>query len=378
VAKSDDEPDLGEIKGLLRRLEGAPEPSNEIPLSHSVAHRHEHPGWAQASQRRPSSGAVLFLIANTVMATATITSIAWYLYDSVIIQRRAEPKSERDGDLAVANEQAPSRAATPSETRLAAAPSVAVASGSGGDAAPSSEQSSEQGSAEVAAPVVATAPANEPVVPEIVVRADAPAAIEVAAGLSTRFPIELEPAGAEIVDLISVRGLPDGVYFNRGSPAGRGMWSVPAGTLAGLELATTDAASAGKFELFIAVRAANGRALASARSTVTISGHPVAPSSTTSDTARQGTVRVTLVEKARNLLAVGQVVAARLLLQRAAETGNAEAALLLGETFDPVRGKLSGIHITAGDRETARLWYERAAELGSPEGKARASGQTSE
>ena len=62
----------------------------------------------------------------------------------------------------------------------------------------------------------------------------------------------------------------------------------------------------------------------------------------------------------------GDVVSARLLFRRAATAGNAEAALFLGKTFDPVVSNRMGIIGIEPDITRARQWYERAAELGSP------------
>ena len=79
------------------------------------------------------------------------------------------------------------------------------------------------------------------------------------------------------------------------------------------------------------------------------------------------------ISKARDLLGIGQVSAARLMLQRAAEGGSAEAALLLGDTYDPVRLFRMGARGMVGDTAKAVFWYEKADELGAPEAKARVS-----
>ena len=62
----------------------------------------------------------------------------------------------------------------------------------------------------------------------------------------------------------------------------------------------------------------------------------------------------------------GDILSARLLL-KAASTGNAEAALRLGMTFDPVFLTERGVVGFVPDIAQARIWYERAAELGSAE-----------
>ena len=63
----------------------------------------------------------------------------------------------------------------------------------------------------------------------------------------------------------------------------------------------------------------------------------------------------------------GDILSARLLLKRAASAGNAQAALKLGMTFDPVFLAERGVIGFGPDVDQARGWYERAAELGSTE-----------
>jgi TPR repeat protein len=74
-----------------------------------------------------------------------------------------------------------------------------------------------------------------------------------------------------------------------------------------------------------------------------------------------------LVRRARQLLTIGDISAARLVLRRAANAGNAQAALLLGSTYDPSVLKEMGAIGVAFDAAQARQWYRRAAELGSTE-----------
>jgi TPR repeat protein len=72
-----------------------------------------------------------------------------------------------------------------------------------------------------------------------------------------------------------------------------------------------------------------------------------------------------LLKRGKDLLTNGDISSARLLLRRAAEAGNAEAALALGSTFDPaVIARLGAIGVEA-DAAKAREWYEKAAALGS-------------
>lgn len=72
-----------------------------------------------------------------------------------------------------------------------------------------------------------------------------------------------------------------------------------------------------------------------------------------------------LVSRADDFLNNDDFASARLLLRRAAEAGDAKAALMLGATFDPlVLHERHAVGI-ASDIAQARQWYERAAKLGS-------------
>ena len=67
------------------------------------------------------------------------------------------------------------------------------------------------------------------------------------------------------------------------------------------------------------------------------------------------------------LVATGDVTSARLLYERAADAGAAQAALKLGETFDPVFLDHPHRRIARGDPDTAMFWYRRARDLGASE-----------
>jgi hypothetical protein len=72
-----------------------------------------------------------------------------------------------------------------------------------------------------------------------------------------------------------------------------------------------------------------------------------------------------LVASGRTFLIIGDVIAARLAFRRAADSGDAQAALALGGTFDPLVLKSLGAVGVAADPAKARGWYQKAAELGS-------------
>jgi hypothetical protein len=73
----------------------------------------------------------------------------------------------------------------------------------------------------------------------------------------------------------------------------------------------------------------------------------------------------TLVKRGEELLQNGDLASARLLLQRAAESGNASAALALGSSYDPLLIQQLGVIGIKPDAARAREWYQRAVELGS-------------
>jgi hypothetical protein len=74
-----------------------------------------------------------------------------------------------------------------------------------------------------------------------------------------------------------------------------------------------------------------------------------------------------LVRRAQELLASGDLQAARVLLKRAADAQNARAALLLAKTFDPITLRQLSTADPGPDLAQARNWYQRAKEWGAPE-----------
>jgi len=78
-----------------------------------------------------------------------------------------------------------------------------------------------------------------------------------------------------------------------------------------------------------------------------------------------------LLARARTYLSAGDVAAARLVLRRAAERADPQAALALGGTYDPTVLKRLGIVNFQADPAQAREWYRRAAQLGSADASLR-------
>jgi hypothetical protein len=79
----------------------------------------------------------------------------------------------------------------------------------------------------------------------------------------------------------------------------------------------------------------------------------------------------TLMRRARGLLAAGDIPSARLLLERAANAQDANAAFMLGQTYDPQMLGTQDTRKIKSDPATARAWYQQAAQLGSAEAQRR-------
>jgi TPR repeat protein len=67
------------------------------------------------------------------------------------------------------------------------------------------------------------------------------------------------------------------------------------------------------------------------------------------------------------LIASGDLAAARLVLRRAADAGDARSAMTLAETYDPAILEKLGVHGVVPDLAKARGWYEKAKQFGATE-----------
>jgi hypothetical protein len=79
----------------------------------------------------------------------------------------------------------------------------------------------------------------------------------------------------------------------------------------------------------------------------------------------------TLLKRAQGLLDTGDLSAARLLLERAADAHEAKAAFILAQTYDPAVLGTADARSIAPNPEAARLWYQKAAQYGSQEAQQR-------
>src|SRR5229473_3166727 len=78
-----------------------------------------------------------------------------------------------------------------------------------------------------------------------------------------------------------------------------------------------------------------------------------------------------LMTRAKGLLALGDIAAARLLLERAANAQDASAAFLLAQTYDPAVLGVRDTRSITPDPVIARDWYRKAASFGSADAQQR-------
>lgn len=184
---------------------------------------------------------------------------------------------------------------------------------------------------------------------------------------------------------VVVSGLAEGAQLSTGLGSDGGSWRVPLADLAQTILAPPSD-FAGVMELTVELRSAGGAAMD--RNTMRIEWMPArhalsasSPTQPGSDQtlrsevspARSGNLTLepeeiaTLVKRGEDFIANGDLASARLVLRRAAEGGDAQAALLLGSTYDPATFERLKVLGSAPDPVQARAWYQRAADLGSAE-----------
>jgi TPR repeat protein len=93
---------------------------------------------------------------------------------------------------------------------------------------------------------------------------------------------------------------------------------------------------------------------------------PVDPPAPALQRQLDGQEIMVLLKRGKDLIATGDLAAARLALRRAADANNAEAALALGATYDPFVLRELKVYGFTPDAAMARVWYEKARDLGSP------------
>jgi len=215
------------------------------------------------------------------------------------------------------------------------------------------------------------------------------------------FPIRVGPARAiPRNSFVRVRGLPPMAALTEGYSIGPGSWAVPLQALADLKV-TLPVATGGPANVTVSLVAVDGKVLAEVRTTLVVSsplrstrppppeapappfatgaqpagrpepGPPAASPSAVAVTPADRERALQLLKKGEEQLAQGLVAPARLLFERAADLGLAEAAMALGATYDAAELDKPYLRGIGADASKAQRWYERALELGAGEADVR-------
>jgi hypothetical protein len=189
---------------------------------------------------------------------------------------------------------------------------------------------------------------------------------------------------------VRLRGFPTSVSLTEGHAIAPGSWAIPLFGLPSLK-AIVPAGVSGRNEISISLVGVDGTTLAESRTSLVIASTPpperpqppppqrqaapmLAPPPVrrpppTPDLSDEDKARAErMLAQGAKHLEQGNIGAARMFFQRAAEAGLAAGALRMGATYDPVElGRLEALAGINADRGEARKWYELARDLGAPE-----------
>jgi hypothetical protein len=184
------------------------------------------------------------------------------------------------------------------------------------------------------------------------------------AGESLPFGVSIRGSG-EGASLV-IRGLANGATLSPGRAAGESGWRLSSAEIESAMIRPPQG-FVGAMDLSVELRLADDT-LSDRRS---LRFEWVAPVVAESDT-KGFTIRpldpdeiAALLKRGDELIASGDLGAARLVLRRAAEAGNARAALALAGTYDPIVLEKRAVHGFVPDIAMARSWYEKAKQFGS-------------
>jgi len=233
-----------------------------------------------------------------------------------------------------------------------------------------------------------------------------PAAISAEAATQAALPIRVTPADAVPRNsFVRVRGLPPTAALTEGYSIAPGSWAVSLAALPELKI-MLPAGTTGRSEIIVTLVSIDGAVLAETRATLAIapagqrnernlmtrdagpppgpppsatilragvgegaerSAAPPQPGMPPQDRERA----MRLVKKGDEQLAEGNIAAARLFYERAADAGLAQGAMALAGTFDATELAQLGVRGIQPDPKQARRWYERAQQLGASDAEER-------
>jgi hypothetical protein len=203
--------------------------------------------------------------------------------------------------------------------------------------------------------------------------------------------IEVGPQGSLPKNhFVRIRGLPAAAVLSEGHAISPGSWAVPLAGLPTLKI-TVPSVSPGRFGVTVSLLTIDGTVVDDTKTMLIVSASAPAGltegvpetgprtavaslgPSTASPPATAPKQQEALKLHASGLqhLGRGNIAAARMFFQRAAESGLPQGALALGGTYEPEElAKLKVIGLRP-DHDAARKWYEKARELGSSEAAGR-------
>jgi len=206
-------------------------------------------------------------------------------------------------------------------------------------------------------------PAASPVAPtsrpRLLVSAERPRAADQPARIAVSAP------GANANVSVVIAGLAPGSAMSAGAPAGPNAWRLPSANL-GDAAVTPPRGFVGIMNLTLELRLADDTVLD--RTAVQLEWTPSSNPPSPQLPLRQidATEIALLLKNGSELMGNGDIVAARLMFERAAEAGDARAAFALAETYDPsVLEKLGTKGAIKPDIAMAQRWYAKAKDLGS-------------
>ena len=222
-------------------------------------------------------------------------------------------------------------------------------------------------------------------------RISVPATIKAEPASQAPLGIKVDPVdGLPSNSFVRLRGFPTSVSLTEGHAIAPGAWAIPLFGLTSLK-AIVPAGVSGRAEIVITLVDVDGNTLAQTRTALEIGtapplekavaepprGAPLVALPPVAPPARKAAPPSTVLSEdakvqAERMLANGEkqweqgnISAARSFLQRAADAGLPEAALKLGETYDPAEiARVAPLAAKLADAKEARKWYEKARDLG--------------
>lgn len=216
----------------------------------------------------------------------------------------------------------------------------------------------------------------------------------IAAAAASQAPVRISitpPTAIPRNAFVRIRGLPQMAALSEGHAIAPGAWAVSLAALADLRV-TVPATAQGRSALTITLVSVDGAVIAETQTTLVIGASApaaapalpsaplrAAPAEQSAAAPVEGKAAVAalkpedreralrLVKRGQQYLQESNVAEARLLFEKAADLGLAEAAMALAATFDEAELTKSGVRGVKPEPKEARRWYERAAQLGARE-----------